>query len=132
MVKYVLRVWVTLEKLDWNWLSKNPRAIHLLEQNPDKIDWNFLSMNSAAIHLLEKNFYKIYWWNLSRNPSIFMLKPRWLLENTLTRKEVRQFAWEYPRVYLKLRWFVEHVSRAVYDPSYKWCQRRLLKEFDSL
>ena len=34
-------------------ISRNPNAIHLLEQNMDKIDWKFLSENPNAIHLLE-------------------------------------------------------------------------------
>jgi hypothetical protein len=36
-------------------LSSNPNAIHLLEQNPDKIDWNLLLGNPNAICLLEQN-----------------------------------------------------------------------------
>jgi len=32
-----------------------------LEANPDKIDWNNLSYNLAAIHLLEANQDKIHW-----------------------------------------------------------------------
>jgi hypothetical protein len=39
--------------IDWNWLSRNPNAIHLLEQNIDKINWFWLSENPNAIHLLE-------------------------------------------------------------------------------
>jgi hypothetical protein len=55
----------------------NPAAIHLitaeLEANPDsnKIDWLFLSSNPAAIHLLEQNQDKIDWHCLSANPAIF-------------------------------------------------------------
>lgn len=40
-------------------LSRNSKAVHLLEQNLDKIDWGFLSMNRNAIHLLEQNLDKI-------------------------------------------------------------------------
>ena len=40
--------WVPLEKLDWDGLSSNPDAIHLLEKNPDKIDWYWLSMNPGT------------------------------------------------------------------------------------
>ena len=54
-------------KIDWSWLSKNPNAIHLLEQNPDKIDWCNLSQNPNAIHLLEQNPDKINWFCLSYN-----------------------------------------------------------------
>ena len=59
------------EKIDWQQLSRNPAAIHLLEKNPKKIDWMFLSRNPAAIHLLEKNLEKIDWRELSNNPAIF-------------------------------------------------------------
>ena len=42
-----LRPWIPVEKLNWHHLSKNPAAIHLLEQNQDKIVWNILSKNPA-------------------------------------------------------------------------------------
>ena len=72
MYKYMkLLDWIDINKLDWIELSKNPGAIHLLEQNQDKIDWFELSKNPNAIHLLEQNQYKIDWFILSTNPSIF-------------------------------------------------------------
>ena len=52
-------------------LSRNPNAIHLLEQNPDKINWGWLSRNPNAIHLLEENPDKIKWYFVSNIPSIF-------------------------------------------------------------
>jgi hypothetical protein len=58
-----------IEKLDWEILSSNPNAIHLLGKNPDKIDWSFLSSNPNAIHLLEQNPTKIDWEYLSSNPN---------------------------------------------------------------
>jgi hypothetical protein len=60
-----------MDKINWTNLSLNPNAIHLLEQNIDEIDWNMLSRNPNAIHLLEQNIDKINWRNLSHNPSIF-------------------------------------------------------------
>ena len=51
--------WVLLDKIDWKVLSRNPNAIHLLEQNMDKINWWYLSKNPNAIHLLEQNIDKI-------------------------------------------------------------------------
>jgi hypothetical protein len=36
----------------------------------DKIRWWYLSSNPNAIHLLEQNLEKIDWWCLSRNPNI--------------------------------------------------------------
>ena len=45
----------------WHWLSQNPNAIHLLEQNLDNVEWNCLSGNPNAIHLLEQNLDKVNW-----------------------------------------------------------------------
>jgi hypothetical protein len=59
--------WIPFNKINWNCLSMNPAAIHLLEKNLDKIGWYFLSKNTAAIHLLEKNLDKIDWYCLSMN-----------------------------------------------------------------
>ena len=42
------------ERLDWFWLSKNPNAISLLEQNIEKINWRHLSINPNAISLLAR------------------------------------------------------------------------------
>ena len=36
-----------MDKIQWMWLSKNPNAIQLLEQNIDKICWGWLSENPA-------------------------------------------------------------------------------------
>ena len=36
-----------LQKINRNLLSRNPNAIHLLEENPEKIDWIHLSRNSS-------------------------------------------------------------------------------------
>jgi len=60
-----------MDKIDWFYLSGNPNAIHLIEQNLDKIDWLYLSRNPSAIHLLEQNQHKICWELLSGNPNIF-------------------------------------------------------------
>jgi hypothetical protein len=42
------------DKIDWDMLSTNPNAIHLLEANPDKINMCWLSENPNAIHLISK------------------------------------------------------------------------------
>jgi hypothetical protein len=51
--EYVLLEWIDTNKINWNFLSSNPNAIYLLEQNQNKINWNDLSQNPNAIHLLE-------------------------------------------------------------------------------
>jgi hypothetical protein len=63
--------WININNLKWAFLSENPNAIHLLEENPEKIDWKYLSENPNAIHLLEANQEKIDWYNFSLNPNIF-------------------------------------------------------------
>ena len=65
--------WIDIENLDWNGLSENPAAIHLLEANQNKIDWGWLSQNPSAIHLLEANPDKINWYSLSKNPAAIHL-----------------------------------------------------------
>jgi hypothetical protein len=61
-----------MDKIDWDYLSLNPNAIHLLEKNMDKICWLNLSQNPNALHLLEQNMDKIFWHYLSKNPNIFV------------------------------------------------------------
>jgi hypothetical protein len=46
------------ENVSWNYLSLNPNAIHLLEQNQDKIDWKYLSSNPNAISMIAKLDFK--------------------------------------------------------------------------
>ena len=47
-----------LNKIDWFWMSNNPNAIHILENNLDKVWWSSLSINPNAIHLLFKYDYE--------------------------------------------------------------------------
>ena len=69
---YKLQDWINMDKINWNSLSANPNAVHLLEQNMDKINWYSLSANPNAVHLLEKNIDKISWNFSSQNPNIFV------------------------------------------------------------
>ena len=55
------------DKLNWNYLSRNENAIHLLEQNSNKINWSWLSLNPKAIKILTQNSNKIEWHCLSEN-----------------------------------------------------------------
>jgi len=73
-IKYKLKDWIPLEKLDWCELSTNPNAIELLKANPNNIDWMYLSANpnDEAIELLNSNLNrnnKINWAFLSANPN---------------------------------------------------------------
>ena len=49
---YGLLKWIDINKICWDFLSENPNAIYLLEQNLGKIDWFYLSKNPNSIHLL--------------------------------------------------------------------------------
>ena len=42
--KMKLLDWISLDKINWSWLSKNPNAIHLLEKNMNNINWYNLSL----------------------------------------------------------------------------------------
>lgn len=53
----------------WEFLSLNPAAISILENNPENIRWYLLSENPEAIHLLEANKDKINWSRLTKNPA---------------------------------------------------------------
>ena len=68
-----LRDWIDVEKLEWDFLSSNPNAIHLIEKNVDKIDMEMLSYNKNAIELLKNQRDEIDWFNISSNPAIFEL-----------------------------------------------------------
>jgi hypothetical protein len=46
--------WVQFVHLRWSELSRNPRAIRMLEQNLDKIDCNSLLENPQALLLIEQ------------------------------------------------------------------------------
>ena len=58
-------------KVSWFLLSRNAKAIHLLEKNLDKVDWFYLSRSPIAIHLFEQNQDKIDWQVVSGNLNIF-------------------------------------------------------------
>lgn len=62
-------------KINWSMLSRNPEAIHLLEQYPDRICWKMLCTNPspAAIRLLAQNQDKICWEVFSLNPGAIPL-----------------------------------------------------------
>ena len=71
---YKLLDWIDIDNLEWFYLSKNPRAIDLLEANPDKINWDSLSLNPNAIELLKANKDKINWSYLSLNTNPEVIK----------------------------------------------------------
>ncbi len=50
-----LKKWVDPDKLDYERLSDNPRAMYLLEENPTKIAWAPLCRNPSAIYWIEKH-----------------------------------------------------------------------------
>jgi hypothetical protein len=73
-LKYKLKDWIPLEKLDWLFLSANPNAIDLLKANPKKIVWWKLSSNPNAIELLKANKTKIEWDYLSLNTNPYAIE----------------------------------------------------------
>ena len=65
---------------NWFWLSCNPNAIQLLEQNLDKVNWRGLSHNPNAVHILRENIRKIYWPALCDNPGAISIIEEYPLE----------------------------------------------------
>uniref|UniRef100_A0A6C0L8U0 Uncharacterized protein n=1 Tax=viral metagenome TaxID=1070528 RepID=A0A6C0L8U0_9ZZZZ len=60
ILKYELRDWISLEKLDMNSLSYNPDAIDLLDKYPDKIDWQEIASNpnnEGSVRLIRKYIF---------------------------------------------------------------------------
>ena len=66
-------IYIVNPKVSWASLSRNPNAIHILEQNLNKVSWWRLSENPNAIHLLEQNLDKVHWALLSMNPNAIPL-----------------------------------------------------------
>ncbi len=61
------------EKVSWYYLTMNPNAIPIFEQNMDKvfIYFDHLCRNPNAIHIIEKYNYQIIY--LSENPNAIHL-----------------------------------------------------------
>jgi len=81
-------------------LSRNPNALHLLENNQHKIFWNYwLLVNPNIIYLLEKNQDKIDWEYISENESIFELDYASLKERcSIYKEELIQIALHPSRI----------------------------------
>ncbi len=45
--RYELLEWIDKDKLDWDKLSSNPKAIDHLKENQDKINWYWMSYNPS-------------------------------------------------------------------------------------
>ena len=82
-INYELLDWVPLNKLYYDKLLLNPKALSFIEKelkrNPNggKISWEHLSMNPEAIKFIEDELqrkpYNINWWRLSGNPAAIHL-----------------------------------------------------------
>lgn len=79
LLKYELREWVPVDKLNISLLSKNHNAIDYLKKNKTLIDYTNLSANTNpdAIELLRAQIKKdpnsIDWYELSKNPNAIQL-----------------------------------------------------------
>jgi hypothetical protein len=73
LIKYILRDWIPLNKIRWEFLSSNIYAIDFLSipKNRVYINWEFLSQNPNAIDFLAlpKNRERIDWDELMENPN---------------------------------------------------------------
>ena len=82
----------------------------------DMIDWEHLSANPNAIHLLEQNLDKISWCSLSGNPSIFEIDYGFYTERcNVFKEELIQKVYHPRRV---MRYFNEYnydIHKDVYN-----------------
>lgn len=73
LIKYILRDWIPLNKIRWEFLSDNIYAIDFLSipKNRVHINWEFLSQNPNAIDFLAlpMNRGRIDWDELTENPN---------------------------------------------------------------
>ena len=80
------------ENVDFEYLSENPNAVHILEKNLDKVDWYGLTQNPNAVYILEQHLDKVHWPGLSKNPNaIHLLAP---LDTEKMRENCKTFAEE--------------------------------------
>jgi hypothetical protein len=105
--KNILRYGIPIEKLNWEFLVKNPNAIDLIKERidyenslskeeydslPFKINWSALCSNPKAIDLLDANQDKIDWSVLSYNPNaIHLLEKRVKYQLSLKGKVLHDF-----------------------------------------
>jgi hypothetical protein len=111
--KNILRYGIPIEKLNWEFLVKNPNAIDLIKERidyenrlskeeydslPFKINWSALCSNPKAIELLEEELKidpespKIDWSILSYNPNaIHLLEKRVKYQLSLKGQVLRDF-----------------------------------------
>ena len=104
-----------MDKICWTMLSKNPEAIHLIEQNLDKVNWSSLSGNPNAIHLIEKNTDKISWPLLSGNPAIFTLNRILIKQRSETFKEELMQQCFHP---IRLQYYLDNYNYDIGEECY--------------
>ena len=78
--------WIDINKLEWFYLSTNPNAIKLLQENQNKINWCLLSLNNNEIELLRENQDKICWNSISANKNAISL-----LSEKIKKKSTGQY-----------------------------------------
>jgi len=64
---WTLCSWIDVNKLNWYYLCKNPRAIQLLVENPDKIDFSALAYNPNVNEILQELINKNFCFNLHKD-----------------------------------------------------------------
>jgi hypothetical protein len=57
------------QQVDWDALSGNREAGHILANNLHKVNWFKASSNPGAIDILNENIDKIVWSELCKNPN---------------------------------------------------------------
>ena len=126
-------------------LSKNPNITwEIVKDNPDE-DWNWRGLSgnqNITLEIVKDNINKDWSWNrLSYNPNITweIVKDNpdedwywgWLSSNPFTKnKEI--FIEQKLKEHMMAFRIQTYWRRANYDPKYKLCKNRLMKQYEML
>jgi len=110
-----------VHKIDWNMLSSNINAINIIEKNLNKISWDILSSNINAIKLLKKNLDKINWKRLSLNPNAIKIFDDINFENLSNKKLYYEYL-------IKINYLIKVGNK--YKPNFNCNHYNTIKIFD--
>ena len=123
-----------MDKLVWNFVSRNPNAIHLLEQNPTEIIWeDFFYHNTNPISMFWFEMYNVYL-NFPIHPNTICLYLDQNPTKYTSMKGVNNyfltcpdcFEYDYKNMSIhRTRFFMEDLMKKTWHPDYvkQWVEQ---------
>lgn len=111
-----------LNDVDWDILSANPAAIHIIEKNMHRINWSSLSSNPSAIHILLKNTSRISWFCFSKNTHPLAIE---YMKQNLDRVNWHILSANSAAIYIlkenqdKLSWYWLSLNPSIFEYKYR-------------